>query len=369
MRIFATLTKPPLPDTGQWLLLALNEKLPEAVVEILRAHIIGLHHYLMLFIMLAFSVLFDYLKAPGLGLARPWCASSRYGIIPRHPHRWTQKYYVPYAADTDSIRQVIERDIAYVDTSNYTVDYRPDWGSMSFLIDFLRPTTSEGSLWKLTGGYSSALIWLLVVYSAQLKLTKLRKIQGRLLHAAKDSDLQYPPANNQPRWISTPNGELFYTDAGATLFYPISEGFASGRINEDEAKSLTHDEKRSHGIRFSCKGKSGGVDVEVMYPSYSQLWMMVSANPSPRRKYWLLSRILIPKSRMHTVNWSIVGEYLIDLCPLLTFEWPHWYLLLINKTILILIPKVEDSKHMKQIRPISLCCGIQGSSKGPDYPT
>lgn len=130
--------RPPLPDTGQWLLLALNEKLPEAVVEILRAHIIGLHHYLMLFIMLAFSVLFESVKAPGLGLgarymftmavgrllraitfastilpsARPWCASSRYSI-PGHPHRWAQKYYVPYASDANAIRQVIEWDIAY----------------------------------------------------------------------------------------------------------------------------------------------------------------------------------------------------------------------------------------------------------------
>ena len=26
-------------------------------------------------------------------------------------------------------------------------DYRPDWGSMSFLIDFLRPTHSEGPSW------------------------------------------------------------------------------------------------------------------------------------------------------------------------------------------------------------------------------
>ncbi|KAL4284126.1 hypothetical protein GQ457_16G021040 [Hibiscus cannabinus] len=277
--------RPPLPDTGQWLLLALNEKLPEAVVEILRAHIIGLHHYLMLFIMLAFSVLFDSVKAPGLGLgarymftmavgrllraitfastivpsARPWCASSRYGIIPRHPHRWAQKYYVPYAADTEAIRQVIVRDMAYVDTSNYIADYRPDWGSMSFLIDFLRPNTSEGSSWysllKLAGGgcndlvysghmlvavltamawteayggYSSALIWLLVMHSAQRevrerhhysidclvaiyvgillwkmtgfiwsakggtrdsRLAKLGKIQGRLLQAAKDSDM------------------------------------------------------------------------------------------------------------------------------------------------------------------------------------
>ncbi|KAL4296320.1 hypothetical protein GQ457_12G013090 [Hibiscus cannabinus] len=262
--------RPPLPDSGQWLLLALNEKLPEAVVEILRAHIIGLHHYLMLFIMLAFSVLFDSVKAPALGLgarymftmavgrllravtfastilpsARPWCASSRYSIIPRHPHRWAQKYYAPYASDTDAIRQVIQRDMAYADSGNYSVEYHPDWGSMSFLIDILRPTTSEGSSWysllkkagggcndlvysghmRLTGGYSSALLWLLVIHSVQReirerhhysvdcvvavyagillwkmtgfiwsvrdgRLAKLGKIQGKLVQAAKDCDM------------------------------------------------------------------------------------------------------------------------------------------------------------------------------------
>jgi hypothetical protein len=128
----------PLPDTGQWLLLSLNEKLPETLVEILRARIIGLHHFLMLFMMLAFSVLFDSVEAPGLGLgarymftmaigrllraitfvstilpsARPWCAAARFRV-PAYPHHWAQKYYVPYASDADAIRQIINRDIAY----------------------------------------------------------------------------------------------------------------------------------------------------------------------------------------------------------------------------------------------------------------
>lgn len=92
----------------------------------------------MLFIMLAFSVLFDSVKAPGLGLgarymftmavgrllraitfastilpsARPWCASARFSV-PGHPHRWAQKYYVPYATDANAIRQVLQKDIAY----------------------------------------------------------------------------------------------------------------------------------------------------------------------------------------------------------------------------------------------------------------
>ncbi|GMY29484.1 protein PHLOEM UNLOADING MODULATOR [Fagus crenata] len=275
---------PPLPDTGQWLLLALNDKLPLAIVEILRAHIIGLHHFLMLFMMLAFSVLFDSVEAPGLGLgarymftmaigrllraitfvstilpsARPWCATARFRV-PAFPHRWAQKYYVPYASDANSIRQLLQRDIAYADTGKYLGDYRPDWGSMSFLIDYLRPTASEGPSWysllkkagggcndllysghmlvavltamawtEAYGGFSSALIWLLVMHSAQReirerhhytvdcivaiyvgillwkmtgfiwpkkdasrgkRLTKLEKIQGRLIQAAKDSDM------------------------------------------------------------------------------------------------------------------------------------------------------------------------------------
>lgn len=129
---------PPLPDTGQWLLLASNEKLPQTIVDILRAPIIGLHHFLMLFMMLAFSVLFDSVEAPGLGLgarymftmaigrllraitfastilpsARPWCAYTRFRV-PAYPHRWAQKYYVPYASNADAIRKILNLDIAY----------------------------------------------------------------------------------------------------------------------------------------------------------------------------------------------------------------------------------------------------------------
>ncbi|GAB2229755.1 hypothetical protein Droror1_Dr00014009 [Drosera rotundifolia] len=214
---------PPLPDTGQWLLLALNEKLPLLVVDTLRAHIIGLHHFLMLFIMLGFSVLFDSIKSPGLGLgaryiftmaigrflraisfvptilpsARPWCASARFGV-PGYPHRWAQKYYVPYASDADAISELIRKDFAYAEVGEYLSDYHPDWGMMNFLIDILRPTPSEGSSWyhllkkagggcndliysghmlvavltamawtEAYGGFSSGFIWLLVMHSAQ----------------------------------------------------------------------------------------------------------------------------------------------------------------------------------------------------------
>ncbi|XP_068660225.1 protein PHLOEM UNLOADING MODULATOR isoform X2 [Aristolochia californica] len=216
----------PLPDTGQWFFLALNEKLPSFVVEILRARIIGLHHYIMLFLMLAFSVLFNSVKAPGLGLAarymftmavarllramtfvstilpsvRPWCAASRFRM-PLHPHPWAQKYYVPYASDSDAINELIRHDTLHENAGKYPGEYRPDWGAMSFLVDMLRPTVSEGDSWfsllKLAGGgcndllysghmvvavltamawteayggWTSVLIWILVLHSGQREI-------------------------------------------------------------------------------------------------------------------------------------------------------------------------------------------------------
>ncbi|KAH0456079.1 hypothetical protein IEQ34_013986 [Dendrobium chrysotoxum] len=274
----------PLPDTGQWLLLSLNEKLPRLVVDILRAHIVGLHHFLMLFIMLGFSVLFNSIRAPGLGLAarymftmaigrllraitfvstilpsvRPWCASSRFAV-PAHPHPWAQKYYVPYASDSNTIRMLIQSDNHFATVKDYPAEYRPDWGKMSFLIDILRPNVAEGSTWyqllkkagggcndlmysghmlvavltamawmEAYGGWTSALIWFLVLHSAQReirerhhytvdvvvaiyvgillwkmtgfvwsnkdtskskRLARLDELQGRLTHAVKDSDI------------------------------------------------------------------------------------------------------------------------------------------------------------------------------------
>ncbi|KAM3208962.1 hypothetical protein ACQJBY_063569 [Aegilops geniculata] len=216
----------PLPDTGQWLLLALNERLPQTVVYLLRAHIISLHHYLMLFIMLGFSAFFDCIKGPGLGIGtrymfvmavgrflrtitfvstilpstRPWCAAARYKI-PDHPHAWAQKYYVPYASDPRAIRRVILVDMPYASVQNYTDHYRPDWAHMSFLIDILRPSAGEGPSWyhlvnkagggcndliysghmfvavltamawtEAYGGWISVGIWFLVLHSAQREI-------------------------------------------------------------------------------------------------------------------------------------------------------------------------------------------------------
>lgn len=128
----------PLPDSGQWLVLLLNEQLPSPIVAFLRAPVSGLHHFLMLFLLLAFSVLYGCAEAPGLGIgarymftmgvgrlirvmtfattilpsARPWCAYSRFKT-PNHPHPWAQKYYMPYAQNHEKIREVIDRDMAF----------------------------------------------------------------------------------------------------------------------------------------------------------------------------------------------------------------------------------------------------------------
>ncbi|GJS36055.1 sphingomyelin synthetase family protein isoform 1 [Tanacetum coccineum] len=216
-------TTPPLPDTGQWILLGLNEKLPQVIVNILRARIVGLHHYLMLFVMLAFSVLFGSIEAPGLGIGarymftmaigrflralsfastilpspRPWCAASRFDV-PQHPHPWAQKFYVPYASDSYAIRTVIHQDMVYDHVMVQDDEYRPNWGFMSFLADFLRPLPPGESAWinllkkagggcndllysghmlvavltamawtEAYGGWSSGFIWMLVLHSAQ----------------------------------------------------------------------------------------------------------------------------------------------------------------------------------------------------------
>ncbi|KAJ6820029.1 uncharacterized protein M6B38_398970 [Iris pallida] len=273
-----------LPDTGQWLLLALNEKLPPTIVTILRSHIISLHHFLMLFMMLAFSVLFNSVKAPGLGLGarymftmavgrflraitfistilpslRPWCAMYRFRV-PLHPHPWAQKYYMPYVSDSIAIRRLIQSDTHHAYVGKYPGEYQPSWGRMSFLAQILRPTVTDGSSWyqllkrasggcndlmysghmlvavltamawtEAYGGWTSGIIWLLVLHSAQRevrehnhysvdtlvaiyvgillwkmtgflwsskdaskarRLAKLDDVQGRLIHAAKESDI------------------------------------------------------------------------------------------------------------------------------------------------------------------------------------
>ncbi|KAI4366618.1 hypothetical protein MLD38_022475 [Melastoma candidum] len=278
----------PLPDTGQWILLSLNEVLPQPIVDILRARIIGLHHFLMLFMMLAFSVLFDCVEAPGLGLG---------ARVPAYPHRWAQKYYVPYASDSDAISQLINSDVAYADNGNYLGDYRPDWGSMSFLIDFLRPTASEGPSWysvlkkagggcndllysghmlvavltamawtEAYGGFSSALIWVLVLHSAQReirehhhysvdcivaiyvgillwkmtgflwpvkdsskarRLAKLEEIQSKMIKAAKDSNIDEVRELLEEVKLSGQEGEKNRSQSKAMWVFPCVTIFSA----------------------------------------------------------------------------------------------------------------------------------------------
>lgn len=278
----------PLPDTGQWFLLALNEQLPSTLVEFVRAHLIVLHHYLMLFLMLAFSVLFDFVKAPGLGLgarymftmgigrllrvmtfvatvlpsARPWCAEERFKI-PDHPHPWAQRLYTPYANNIDSLKDLIDQDMAYAPVGQYPPEYTPNWGRMQFLVNFLRPQEPDISMgqesWFTTlkragggcndlmysghvlvasltamawteayPGWTTGLLWSFVLHTAQreirerhhysadiiggiymgillwrstsfiwtskdrlqeARLQALAKIEGRIMQAAKDGDV------------------------------------------------------------------------------------------------------------------------------------------------------------------------------------
>lgn len=184
---------PPLPDVGQWLLLALNEKLPQIMVDILRARIIGLHHYLMLFIMLGFSVLFNSVEAPGLGLgaryiftmgvgrllraiafistilpsARPWCASARFQVPP-HPHRWAQKYYVPYAKDSSAVRHIIHHDIAYGMSRIFLLwchRYCNPWANLSLLFQLLQEN-------MMLTSYQTGARWTFLLIFCDLQLLK-----------------------------------------------------------------------------------------------------------------------------------------------------------------------------------------------------
>ncbi|KAG6543627.1 hypothetical protein Mapa_014990 [Marchantia paleacea] len=223
----------PLPDTGQWLLLYLNEKLPIQVVELLRAPLVGLHHYLILFLMLCFSVLFGCAKAPGVGIgarymtsmgigrllrvmtflptilpsARPWCAHARFRTA-SHPHPWAQKYFTPYTSDPELVRKLLKVDEAFAaPVGDYPPEFVPNWGSMQFLVNILRPPdpavypNSKNESWFTTlkragggcndlifsghilvsvltamawteayPGWTSGLIWVLVLHSAQREI-------------------------------------------------------------------------------------------------------------------------------------------------------------------------------------------------------
>ncbi|CAI7831616.1 unnamed protein product [Closterium sp. NIES-53] len=208
---FSPRTVTPLPDTGQWILLGLNDRLPAPLTALLRAPIVEMHDFIMLFMLLAFSVLVGAIPGPGMALGsryvfsiglsrilrvatfvstilpapRPWCAESRFGdTCPRHPHPWAAKYLTPYNDNPDLLHQLISTDTAFGESHSppslphsspphtlthsltltsadsllpvlppfafilppspapqmsYPPEFRPDWGSLQFLVDFLRP--------------------------------------------------------------------------------------------------------------------------------------------------------------------------------------------------------------------------------------
>lgn len=255
----------PLPDSGQWLILFGNEKLPSPIVAFLRAPVIGLHHFLMLLLLLAFSVLYGCVKAPGMGLgarymftmgvgrlirvltfvatilpsARPWCAQARFNTA-KHPHPWAQKYYVPYAKDPDMVRQVIRQDEAFAPIGNYPAEFVPNWGSMQFLVNILRPMdpaqTGQGpenwfnTLKRAGGGcndlvysghmyvavltamawqeaypgWTSIFIWLLVAHSGQREIRERHHYSVDVVSGIYVGILMW----HTTRWIWSSNDRL-----------------------------------------------------------------------------------------------------------------------------------------------------------------
>ncbi|KAG0613952.1 hypothetical protein M758_6G140300 [Ceratodon purpureus] len=190
---------PPLPDSGQWLFLFLNEKFPKSIVSFLQAPFVGLHHFLMLFLLLAFSVLYGCVKAPGMELGarymftmgvgrliriltftttilpspRPWCAHIRFKTV-HHPHPWAQKYHMPYSKDPYMIREIIDQDKAFASIENYPPEYVPNWGLLQFMVNILRPIQfgSKQENWfntlKRAGGGCNDLVFSGHMYVAVL---------------------------------------------------------------------------------------------------------------------------------------------------------------------------------------------------------
>lgn len=108
---------------------------------------------------------------------------------------------MPYASDADAIYRLIRSDNNFATAKEYPLEFQPNWGKMSFLINILRPNFSEGSTWyhllknagggcndlmysghmlvavltamawmEAYGGWTSAFIWFLVLHSAQREI-------------------------------------------------------------------------------------------------------------------------------------------------------------------------------------------------------
>ncbi|KAG8363135.1 hypothetical protein BUALT_BualtUnG0000900 [Buddleja alternifolia] len=68
-----------MPDVGQWLMMSFQDKLPPKVATTLRASIFTLHHSVLLFIVLALSVLFNCIKASGLNISARYIPTPEWG--------------------------------------------------------------------------------------------------------------------------------------------------------------------------------------------------------------------------------------------------------------------------------------------------
>ncbi|GBG69976.1 hypothetical protein CBR_g4804 [Chara braunii] len=196
---------PPLPDYGELLLLWSNDYFPEWLIALLRAPVIGLHHFLMLFLMLAFSVIFGCIRPAGVGLGsrymtamglgrllrvlvfagttvpspRPWCAETRFPYLPAHPQPFIREFYTPYVrgaesyTNTDTLSRYRLLKLMLATDSHtaretwwhgqrYPDEYRPDWGVFQPLAYLLRPW--DPSMTGGTGG--QAYDWLSILRRA-----------------------------------------------------------------------------------------------------------------------------------------------------------------------------------------------------------
>ncbi|KAG8391760.1 hypothetical protein BUALT_Bualt01G0220500 [Buddleja alternifolia] len=148
----------PLTDVSHWLLMSLNEKLPQTMVNVLEISILTLHHWVLLFLKLAFSVSFNLLG--GSSRCRPWYKiHARYGpgctiyvrlgserylrlitfvltILPsphptsawdqfndwpRYSHQWPQECYARYSNDDMDRSSHFLRPMAYSEPSWFDI--------------------------------------------------------------------------------------------------------------------------------------------------------------------------------------------------------------------------------------------------------
>lgn len=73
----------PSPISPQWLFMALDERLPPPLTALLRAPLLGLHHFLALFLMLCFSALWGCTPRPGVHIGAQYMRAMAWGRLLR----------------------------------------------------------------------------------------------------------------------------------------------------------------------------------------------------------------------------------------------------------------------------------------------